>query len=196
MSRTNEAIEQLLGIVSSMMADDELDDLEIEFLQVWLADNADVSKVWPGSAIARAIDTVLADGHVSEDERAYLMSTLRELAAAEPEAAAGSTAVPVDDAAPVKLQDSVVCLAGDFLHGTRGACERILEQAGAWPVGAVSRNVHYLVVGTKMPSQWAQAPDGRKIEEALALQRGGHPIVIISERRWLECAMAPGARAA
>ena len=72
MSRTNEAIEQLLGIVSGMMADDDLDNLEIEFLQVWLADNADVSQVWPGSAIARAIDTVLADGHVSEDERAYL----------------------------------------------------------------------------------------------------------------------------
>ena len=78
-----QAIEQLLGIVETMVADGDLDDLEIEFLKVWLAEHRDVARVWPGHAISGAIETVLADGHVSEDERAYLMSTLTQLAAGD-----------------------------------------------------------------------------------------------------------------
>jgi hypothetical protein len=78
-----QAIEQLLGIVEAMVADGHLHDLEIEFLKVWLAEHTEVARVWPGHAVSGAIETVLADGHVSEDERAYLMTTLKQLASGE-----------------------------------------------------------------------------------------------------------------
>jgi len=185
-----EAIEQLLGIVSGLVADDDLHDLEIEFLKVWLGEHQDVARMWPGSAIGRAVDTVLADGHVSEEERAYLLATLKELAANDfaitDAAADASIAIPTDDAIRISLRDAVVCLAGDFLHGTRAACERLLEQAGACPVRGVSKNVHYLVVGTKVSPHWLQTAYGRDIQDAVALQQAGHGIAIVSERRWIE----------
>ncbi|MGJ7506471.1 BRCT domain-containing protein [Variovorax sp. GT1P44] len=185
-----QAIEQLLGIVEAMVADGDLDDLEIEFLKVWLAEHTEVARVWPGSAISGAIETVLADGHVSEDERAYLMTTLRQLAAGEyvfndPGDSDGA-ALPLDNAVDIRLRDTLVCLSGEFLHGTRAACERLLERAGGWPAAVVSRNVRYLVVGSKVSPDWTQTPLGQTIKEALALQREGHAISIVSERRWLE----------
>lgn len=189
-SAHQEAIEQLLGIVNGLVADDDLHDLEIEFLKVWLSGHQDIARMWPGAAIGRAVDTVLADGHVSEEERAYLMATLKELAANDfaltDSAAVAAIAMPIDDTAPVTLRDAVVCLAGDFLHGTRAACERLLEQAGAWPVRSVSNNVHYLVIGSKVGAEWLASPCGREIEEAVALQHAGHRIAIVSERRWIE----------
>jgi hypothetical protein len=44
-----------LGIVEAMVADGDLDDLEIELLDVWLAEHAEVARVWHGSAISGAI---------------------------------------------------------------------------------------------------------------------------------------------
>ena len=185
-----DAIQQLLGIVSGIVADDDLHDLEIEFLKVWLAQHTDVARVWPGIAIGRAIDTVLADGHVSEEERAYLIASLKQLAhddlAFNDSDEAGDVALPLDSAVKIELRDSLVCLTGDFLHGTKAACERLLEQAGAWPTGTVSKDVRYLVVGAKVSPDWAQTPDGQKIKEALALQQAGHGIAIVSEHRWLD----------
>lgn len=184
------AIEKLLGIVETMVADGHLDDLEIEFLKLWLAEHGDVARAWPGHAISGAIETVLADGHVSEDERAYLKSTLTQLAAGDfvfdGSGGAAGAALPLDDATEITLRDALVCLAGEFLHGTRAACERLLERAGGWPTAVVSRNVRYLVIGSKVSSNWAQTPLGQTIKEAVALQQSGHAIAIVSERRWLE----------
>lgn len=185
-----ESIEQLLGIVSGIVADDDVHDLEIEFLKVWLAEHADVASVWPGIAIGRAIDTVLADGHVSEEERSYLMNTLKQVAcddlAFDGPDTSTAFALALNNVVEIALRDSLVCLAGDFLLGTKAACERLLEQAGGWPTGAVSKNVHYLVVGAKVSPNWMETSHGHTIKEALALQQAGHGIAIISEQRWLE----------
>lgn len=179
-----QAIGQLLDIVGGMVADGDLHDLEIEFLKVWLAEHTDVARVWPGSAISRAIEAVLADGHVSEDERAYLMATLAQLAAPGADGEASAGAVPFDETTPIALRDALVCLGGEFLRGTRSTCERLLETAGAWPAAAVSKNVQYLVVGARASA--ASTSDAAQfVRDALALQQSGHPIAIVSERRWL-----------
>lgn len=78
-----QAIEMLMDIVEAMVADGDLHNLQIELLGVWLAENADPAQVWPASTVSSAIETVLVDGHVSEEERAYLMTTLRQLAFGE-----------------------------------------------------------------------------------------------------------------
>ncbi|MDM0073711.1 hypothetical protein QTH90_04930 [Variovorax sp. J2P1-59] len=185
-----QAIERLIGIMEAMVADDHLHDLEIEFLKTWLAQYPEVAQVWPGSAVSGAIETVLSDGHVSEDERAYLMTTLKQLASDEfafsDRDGAAEFALSLDNAVEITLRDSLVCLAGDFLHGTKPACERLLERAGGWPAAVVSRNVRYLVVGSKVPANWAETPLGQTIKDALALRQAGHAIAIVSERRWLE----------
>lgn len=78
-NKPREAVEQLLAMVNSIVADGDLHDLEIEFLRAWLTEHSDIGQTGPGAAIARALETMLADGHVSELERAYLMASLQQL---------------------------------------------------------------------------------------------------------------------
>ncbi len=50
----------------------------------------------------------------------------------------------------------------------------------------MSKEVDYLVIGTLASRDWRFSSHGRKIENAIALQKSGHPIVIINERTWLK----------
>ena len=69
----------LVGLVQGILADGELRDAEIDFLHKWLANAQNVSTLWPGSVIAQQIDSVLADGVITEQERAHLNDTLLKL---------------------------------------------------------------------------------------------------------------------
>lgn len=186
----NRAVQHLMGIVDGMVADGHLHDKEIQFLSTWLSENVAVKDGWPGSMIHRKITEVLADGIVTEEERDHLHKTLAGLVgndfcltgSGSPEVAS----LPIEDAVTVQLKDSSVCHTGDFLFGTRAACERATLRAGGMPVDSVSRRVEYLVIGTRVSPHWAHTSFGRKIQKAVTLQEEGHAIEIISEARWVQ----------
>src|SRR5689334_12117515 len=69
----------LVGIVQGILADGQLNDKEIGFLQHWLDGADNVALTWPGSAIHSQIKEVLADGLITEQERGHLTSTLLKL---------------------------------------------------------------------------------------------------------------------
>jgi NAD-dependent DNA ligase len=74
------------------------------------------------------------------------------------------------------------------LYGTRAACERLVLKLGARCADNVSKKVNILVIGTKVSVDWAHTSFGRKIQQAMELREAGHPMKIISERRWLQFA--------
>ena len=192
--QNNKAIELLLGMVTGIVADEHLHDMEIKLLKSWLAENEYAASVWPGSIIAQRIEHVLADGIISEEERAHLLATLQPLAAID-FAGTGCAApqvadLPLQDDDHVDLRDTHICMTGEFIFGTRASCEKLSVAHGAIPVGNLSRKVSFLVVGTNVSPQWAHTSYGRKIEQAMEMRQSGHPIRIISERRWTEVLMA------
>lgn len=95
------AAQTLLGICAGISADGHISDQEITFLRTWLAENAEVAAFWPGSALVRRIDEVLADGVVTQDERDSLLSSLQQLSGNHFAETGSSTpeapAVPIDD---------------------------------------------------------------------------------------------------
>lgn len=185
----NKGIELLLGLVTGMLADGSLNDLEVKFLSTWLTEHADVAAVWPGNVVAKLVGEILADGTVTESEHARLMKMLTDLAgndfAQTGSASAEVIALPVDEECLISLRDANLCLTGEFLFGTRAKCEEVASHAGAVPYGTVTKKIAYLVIGTNVSPHWAHTSYGRKIEQAVGLQQKGHPIKIISERRWL-----------
>lgn len=56
------SLESLLGIYRGLIADNELNESEIAFLDAWLKENGEVVEVWTGDVIARRVRDVLADG--------------------------------------------------------------------------------------------------------------------------------------
>lgn len=182
--------EMLMGMVTGMVADAHLHDMEIKLLATWLDEHAEAAARWPGLVIARKVREVMADGVITEAERAHLLAVLQGLAAtdfyatgsASPEVAA----LPIDDYVTVTMVNAGVCHTGVFLYGTRAACERLTLKAGGMPLDNVSKRTDILVVGTQVSPDWAHTSFGRKIQRAAELQEEGHRIAIISERRWLE----------
>lgn len=184
------ASQVLNGIVAGILADGQLHDLEVTMLRTWLAQNADVTTTWPGNAIARLIDEVLHDGVIDEPERAHLVETLQQVCshdfAATGSAAAEVGNLPFDEDSPIDLRDRTVCHTGEFIYGTRKACEALTIKAGGSPVSTVSRKLGFLVVGSHVSPHWITESYGRKIMQAIELRDQGAPIAIVREQRWLE----------
>ena len=193
--KVNKAMQTLMGIVSGILADNYLADLEIHFLKTWLREHDGIAEQWPGQAIYRLVRQVLEDGIVTEDERAHLMGELQRLVntdftntgAALPE----GPYLPVDDDVTVLLTNATVCHTGEFLFGTRAAVERATLRAGGMPTDTVSRRTSLLVIGTRTSPHWIGTTYGRKIQRAIELRDGGEVIEIISERRWLAALDSP-----
>jgi len=189
--KLRKSCESLLGICTGLIADGKLNEQEIRFLDLWLKDNADIASVWPGDVIARRVRDVLADDIVTDDELEHLQETLKELIGGtlQDTGAIGgiSTRLPINDdqASPVIFKDSSFCFTGNFLFGTRAACERAITQRGAMAFDNVKKDLEYLVIGTMVSPDWANTSHGRKIEKAVEYQNKGCPILIISEAHWV-----------
>lgn len=188
--RINKAVGHLMGMVAGMVADHSLHDLEIKLLSTWLADNSIVVRSWPGFVVARKLHEILDDGVITVAERAHFLKVLTDLSGQEfAETGSGSSeisALPINDVVTIDLRNMGVCHTGEFIFGTRASCERLTLKAGGMPVDAVNKMTDILVVGTRLSPNWAHTSFGRKIQRAAALQDEGHPIEIISERRWIE----------
>lgn len=188
--RTNKAIGHLLGMVTGMVADDHLHEKEVMLLRTWLTENPEATTEFPGTVIARKVAEVLEDGVITEQERAHLLQVLTELSTnsftATGSASPEVIALPIEDSVTVDFRNTMVCFTGEFLYGTRAACERLVLKAGAMCADGVSKKVDILIIGTRVSPDWVQTSYGRKIQRAVELQEQGHPIEIISERRMME----------
>lgn len=182
------ATQALMGICSGIVADAHLHDREVQFLSTWLAENADVSKQWPGNEVARRVKDVMADGIITDTERAELLDVLQKLSGnffcTTGAAIEEGPALPIDDDPSIFFRDMTFCFTGKFIYGTRACCERAILRLGAMPVDSISKRLNYLVIGTMIEPQWINTTYGRKIEKAAAYRDEGCDIIIVSERQW------------
>ncbi|MGH9875887.1 MAG: BRCT domain-containing protein [Pyrinomonadaceae bacterium] len=182
--------ESLLGICTGLMADGQLNDDEIRFLNLWLADNSDIALTWPGEVLVARIRSVLADGQITEEERAYLKQTLSDLLGGtltETGAAGGTaTRLPINDVEAIEVDGASFCFTGDFLFGPRKSCESAVTERGGVVLPGVQTDLDYLVIGTLASREWANTTFGRKIEKAMEYQRKGCSLLIVSEEQWVQ----------
>lgn len=180
--------ESLLGIASGMIADGELNDKEIQFLSVWLTENREIASTWPGEVVYKRVSEVLSDGRITAEERDYLQKCLTELVGgsfAEDGAVPGeSTDLPVDRSALVKIPVCSFCFTGQFLFGTRSACEQAITLRGG-RISSVNKKLDYLVIGELSSRDWKYSSFGNKIESAMKLKQDGASLAIVTEAQWI-----------
>jgi len=179
--------ESLIGIASGLIADGELNNKEIQFLSLWLSENQALSTSWPGEVIYKRVREVLADGVITVEERDYLQKSLTELVGGafcdDGAIAAGSTDLPVDQSAVVQIPSLAFCFTGQFLFGTRSACEQTVTQRGG-RILSVSKKLDFLVIGELSSRDWKYSSFGTKIESAMKLKQEGVPLAIVTEAQW------------
>jgi len=180
--------EALLGICTGLMADQELSDEEVRFLDQWLHDNKEIAATWPGNVVYARVQDVLADGVITEDEREHLKETLTGLidgtlrdTPARPETPAATGAEETD---AVEIPGRSFCFTGTFLFGTQRACERAVSRRGGRPLPEVQPELDYLVVGAMASEAWADVDFARNVQQAIDYQKQGHDIAIIGEKIW------------
>ena len=78
--QTRKSVEVLLGLITGIVADDQLHDMEIKLLATWLAEHAEAARTWPGSLVSRKVTEIMADGRITDAERSHLLDVLKELA--------------------------------------------------------------------------------------------------------------------
>ena len=182
------AMDQLLRLCKSFMADNYLSEDEIRQLGAWLDNHREVFEEWPGTVIAQRVQQVLADGVVTEEERADLQRLLKKAAGEKPDinlALTLATRLPIDDPPPdVLFPERCFCFTGEFVWGSREKCKQaVLEREGLCHDKPVS-TTDFLVIGTLANEKWAHETYGRKIETAVSLRSSGHGLRIISEEHW------------
>lgn len=182
------ASQMLMGICSGIVSDNAINDHEVHFLSTWLKENEVITQSWPGSEIARRVSDILADGVITDTEKAGLLSSLQKITGnffAETGAATEEApGVPYDDDPSIFFRSMNFCFTGEFIFGTRADCERIITKLGASPVDNVTKKLNYLVVGAFVTPHWIGTTYGRKIEKAMDYRAQGLEICIVSEQQW------------
>lgn len=174
---------ELLGLCRGIIADRRVVDHEVVALGRWLGAARDRLPEWPTRLLLERLLTILADGHVDDEERVDLLAFLDEFVAGGPGLA--STTLPFDHPEPfVEYAGNRFALTGTFVFGTRRQVATQIEEEG----GEVTERVaaaHFLVVGAMITPAWKYGTHGLKIESAVAARASRGVPKIVSEEHWV-----------
>ncbi len=178
----------LEGLCKGMIANHELHDSEIRFLDWWLTSNGMLKDNYPGKELYALVKEILKDGVITPEERASLKLALIDYTGCDIESGAVdglATRLPIDKIESLELRDANICLTGTFLCGKRKACEAEIIAAGGVITGSINQKLNYLIVGTLSSKDWVYQSSGRKIEKAVEYRdQKGINLKIISEEQW------------
>ena len=183
-----QSLGELLGLARGLMADQELTDSEIHFLNEWLEERHTMTSSFPGNVIHERIKDVLEDGVVTEEERSHLVDTLNMLIEDRLEDLAEQvdlTELWFDDVGLIEFNKARFCLTGNFVFGPEDVCKTAIEQRGGIVTPSVGDESHFLVVGGLGVDEWRSGGLGAEIELAMKLRAMGKSVKIIPEDSWV-----------
>lgn len=172
-------LQELSCMISEIISDNALTDLEIESLNCWLNQNQHLSGNYPFDKVNSAIRLVLKDGIITDEEKSYLLNVLSDF-----NNPIESCSANIDK---LNLRDKQVVLTGNFVNGSKDEITSKLEMLGASVKNSVSGKTDYVIVGGYGSNDWACGNYGSKVKKALELQSKGKDIKIIKEEEFFKC---------
>jgi NAD-dependent DNA ligase len=183
------SINSLLGIVSGIVSDGELNELELRYLKIWCDENKHIANQYPANIIFRRIHEVFIDSVITQEEREYLLNELKIISGND--FSNTGSALPehiesvFDDDPTVIFNQNEFVFTGRFMFGTRSACESAVLQRGGMVKNYITNSTNYLVIGTRTSPEWIAENFGRKIQKAAEMSSSGdYEISIIREVDW------------
>lgn len=177
----------LEGLCKGMIANHQLVDEEIHYLNWWLSNNGMLKSNFPGKELYKLVQNILADGIVTHEESDALKQAMISFTGCDLSTGIVdglSTRLPVEDIDSLNLQNAVVCLTGKFIYGNRDKCKAEIEAAGGVVIDNITQKLNYLIIGTLVSKDWRFQSYGRKIEQAVEYRDNGIGLKIISEEQW------------
>lgn len=188
--RSDRTVDELLGLAKGIIADEDVNQQEAEFLQKWLKKNHWASEDPMVNKISARVETMLVDNILDHEEQKELLELLSMFTGVIPPAEEienMTSTLPLDQPAPdIIFEDKAFCFTGKFLSGSRKDCHRETMQRGGMVKGGVSKIIDYLVIGIVGSRDWIHTSYGRKIENVMNFKRNGCEIYIVSEDHWIK----------
>lgn len=186
-------IQVLHGMLHGILADGVITGEEAKALSEWTEENSHLRGTYPFDELDSLLTAALRDGKVDAEEQSMLKdffqdfisySLAKRIEQARKDACVGKQIrLPgVCAVCPeIEFPDRVFCFTGASARATRrDIAEQVVRRQGLFK-DAVTRELHYLVVGAAGNPCWAFSCYGRKVEQAVALRRDGHKLVIVHE---------------
>ena len=83
--RRSRALQEMLRLARSIVADDEVTEMEARVFQAWIDRHPDMLGVWPVIELLGILRHALADGHLNQAERKELLALLHRVTGDEEE---------------------------------------------------------------------------------------------------------------
>lgn len=179
-------IDELIGLARGIIADGEVSEGEVAFLEKWLVNNLSISNHPMIRLLYNRIEAVLGDGVADAEERADLLATLESFTASDIKLgeAMKSSSLPLCNPAPfITFPGRSFCFTGTFNYGQRRECAKAVEERGA-SSGSLTKSTDVLVIGCYATESWKHSSFGNKILKAAEMRSKGVPISIVSEEHW------------
>jgi len=184
---------ELMGICRGVLADGILTTTEIVFIIKWLESKPDLLIQWPSDELYIHLGTAMNNyefnhGVLNGDEEKFLLDFLCGLTGMgqQEDDTKATIILPFSNPMPdIEFEGNGFCFSGKFSCQSRKQCETEVKNRNGFTRKDPSQNIRYLIVGGESSPAWTQTSYGRKIEKAVALQRSGHTIDIITEAHWI-----------
>ena len=82
-ARLNKSVNALIGIIEGITIDGHINSLEIDYLKLWLTEHEEVRKQHPFNELVPVVAAAVADGVLTEDERADILWLCERLRSTE-----------------------------------------------------------------------------------------------------------------
>ncbi|EHV4544587.1 BRCT domain-containing protein [Escherichia coli] len=161
----------LNGLCKGLIADRNLTQEEIRYLNWWLEQNGALKNNYPGKKLYALVKEILKDGVITEDESLTLHKALVDFTGCDLESGVVdglATRLPIDVGASIELEGKTYCLTGTFVAGKRAVVENLIKNAGGNISSGITQKLDFLVIGTLSSRDWKFSSHGRKIEKAIS----------------------------
>lgn len=171
------ALQELQGMLEKIIEDGQVSLLEFSELQKWIEDHRELQGNYPFDRVFVALDHVLEDGKVAEEELEELKILFSEFT--DP---VSSRRCEMDI---TSIKGKHICITGDFEAGKREAVFDLILQAGGIIDLSVKKSTDYLVVGSLGSQSWKTGKYGGKIQKAIEMMDKGADIQIVEESEFI-----------
>ena len=181
-------LNEFLGLISGIVSDDLINDDEFSYIVDWINNHADlVDDPTVRDVVIKMVEFSKIDSPSADDEAA-LLSFLKQTSGIQ-FLETGSTEVhPMDHIADtidsMDYTGARICFTGVFDTGSRKEVEAIANKLGAITRKDPSKSIDYVIIGSQVSPDWKHTSFGRKIQKAIELREGGHPLFILTEKHW------------
>ena len=183
-------LQTLQGVCHGILADGEINTIEIKELQKWLDNNDHLSNFYPYDELRTVLLKIMKDGLVDDEEQLLLKAYFKEFVKLNDEKLTAKINEETESILisglcaydpQIDFDGTHFTLSGVFKRGTKKQISDRIESLGGKIEQNVVKKTKYLIVGSDGNDCWAFACYGRKVEKALGLRKGGQELSIINE---------------